>query len=51
MPLSILTASNEQLVSPELEARVRAALASCGRAVVLVPSFAQALQVQRALAE
>ena len=31
MPLTILTASNEQLVSPELEARVRAALASCGQ--------------------
>ena len=51
MPLSTLTASNEQLVPPELEARVRDALASCGRAVVLVPSFAQALDFQRSLAE
>ena len=51
MPPSVLTATDEQLTSPELLSRVRDALASCGRAVVLVPSFAQALDVQRALAE
>lgn len=51
MPLSVLAATDERLASPELLARVRGALASCGRAVVLVPSFAQALDVQRALAE
>lgn len=51
MPPSTLTATDERLASPELLARVRSALASRGRAVVLVPSFAQALDVQRALAE
>ncbi|MBM6676205.1 PD-(D/E)XK nuclease family protein [Olsenella uli] len=50
MPLTAQTATDDALVSPELVARVRDALASCGRAVVLVPSFAQALCVQRGLA-
>lgn len=51
MALRMETATREGLASPELLARVRDALASCGRAVVLVPSFSQALDVQRALAE
>ena len=46
MPLSALSATDERLASPELLGRVRDALGSCGRAVVLVPSFAQALEVQ-----
>ncbi len=50
MPLSALSATDERLASPELVGRERDALGSCGRAVVLVPSFAQALEVQRALA-
>ena len=50
MPLSALSATDERLASPELVGRVRDALGSCGSAVVLVPSFAQALEVQRALA-
>lgn len=51
MPLSVITATDEQLASPELVERVRGALGLARRAIVLVPSFAQALDVQRALAE
>lgn len=51
MALVAQTATDDRLVSPELEARVRRALAARGRAVVLVPSFAQALVVQCDLAE
>ena len=50
MPLSVQATTAEGLVTSELVSRVRDALSSCGCAVVLVPSFAQALDVQRALA-
>ena len=51
MPLSVHTATDERLASPELVAFVHGALEGCGRAVVLVPSFSQALVVQRDLAD
>lgn len=47
----ILASTDERLVSPELVARVGDACASCGGAVVLVPSLPEALEVQRALAD
>lgn len=47
----ILASTDERLVSPELVARVGDACASCGGAVVLVPSLSEALEVQRALAD
>ena len=51
MPLELVTTTDENLISPEVERRVRDALALCGRAVLLAPSFSQALEAQRALAE
>ena len=50
MPLSVQATTAEGLATDELVSRVRGALSSRGRVVVLVPSFAQALDVQRALA-
>lgn len=50
MSLCIVTASDERLVCPEVERTLAGALARTGRAVLLVPSFAQALDAQRALA-
>lgn len=51
MPLELVTTTDENLISPEVERRVRDALARRGRAVLLAPSFSQALEAQRALAE
>lgn len=51
MALSVHTATDERLTSPELVGFVRAALDAHGRAVVLVPSLQQALEVQRSLAD
>ena len=51
MALSVHTATDERLASPELVGFVRAALDAHGRAVVLVPSLQQALEVQRSLAD
>lgn len=50
MSLDLMTTLDERLVCPEVAARLRADLARFGRAVLLVPSFAQALDAQRALA-
>ncbi|MDM8271778.1 PD-(D/E)XK nuclease family protein [Thermophilibacter provencensis] len=50
MSLDLMTTTDERLVCPEVAARLRAGLGGCGRAVLLVPSFAQALDAQRALA-
>lgn len=51
MSLNLVRTESEGIVAPEVEGRLRAALAAGGRAVLLVPSFAQALAAQRALAE
>ena len=50
MSLKLLTTPDERLVCGEVVCALRAALSSAGRAVLLVPSFAQALEAQRALA-
>ena len=50
MSLDLVTTTDERLVCPEVVARLRSALEDGGRAVLLVPSFAQALDVQRELA-
>ncbi|OUO34669.1 PD-(D/E)XK nuclease family protein [Olsenella sp. An290] len=50
MSLCIVTASDERLVCPEVERALSDALSRTGRAVLLVPSFAQALDAQRSLA-
>ena len=49
MPLTLIQTSDEKIVCPEVARRLRAALEGEGRAVLLVPSFAQALEAQRAL--
>ncbi len=51
MSLKLLTTPDERLVCEEVVCALRAALSSAGRAVLLVPSFAQALEAQRALAD
>ena len=51
MALSVKTATDERMTSPELVGFVHAALDAHGRAVVLAPSFPQALEIQRALAD
>ena len=51
MTLCVHTATDEKIASPELLAFVRAALGATGGAVVLAPSFPQALEIQRALAD
>lgn len=50
MPLTLLTATSEKIVGPEVERRIREAMEATGRAVLLVPSFPQALDAQRELA-
>ena len=50
MPLTLVTTPSEEIVCPEVERLLREALAEAGRATLLVPSFAQALDAQRALA-
>ena len=50
MSLTLMKTASELLVSPEAEKTLRAAVTEQGRAVLLVPSFAQALAAQRALA-
>ncbi len=50
MPLNLVTTPSEELVSPEVLRRLREAVSSFGRAVLLVPSFGQALDAQRVLA-
>ena len=50
MPLSLVTTKDERLVCPEAAGLLRASLARGGRATLLVPSFAQALDAQRELA-
>ena len=49
MSLQLVRCADEGVTCPEVERRLRAALAATGRAVLLVPSFAQALDAQRAL--
>ncbi|HJB55176.1 MAG TPA: hypothetical protein IAA39_05590, partial [Candidatus Olsenella avistercoris] len=50
MSLQLVRCADEGVTCPEVERRLRAALAATGRAVLLVPSFAQAIDAQRALA-
>lgn len=50
MPLRLVTTSCELIASPCVVRALREALAADGRATLLVPSFAQALDAQRALA-
>lgn len=50
MPLALVRTADEELVCPEVERLLRAALSARGRATLLVPSFSQALDAQRALA-
>ena len=50
MSLQLVRCADEGVTCPEVERRLRVALAATGRAVLLVPSFAQALDAQRALA-
>ncbi len=50
MPLHLVTTTDEPLVCPGVERALRDAVAGGGRAVLLVPSFAQALAAQRELA-
>lgn len=50
MPLALVTTACERIASPRVVRALREALASCGRAVLLVPSFSQALDAQRDLA-
>ena len=50
MPLNLVTTADERLVCAEVAGALRAALSAAGRAVLIVPSFAQALDAQRALA-
>ena len=50
MPLNLVTTAGERLVCAEVADALRAAVSSGGRAVLIVPSFAQALDAQRALA-
>ena len=50
MPVSIVRTAQEQLVSARVIEALREGIETCGSAVLLVPSFAQALDAQRALA-
>ena len=50
MPLNLLRCADDRLVGPDTLRLLRAALRDVGRAVLLVPSFAQALDAQRELA-
>ena len=50
MPLTLISSASEALLCPDVEGRLRSALDACGRATLLVPSFAQALDAQRGLA-
>lgn len=51
MSLRIVRTAGGQLVGGEVRGALSVALRSCGRAVLLVPTFAQALAAQRALAD
>ena len=50
MSLNLVRTTDERLVGAGVERALRAGLAAAGRAVLLVPSFPQALDAQRALA-
>ena len=50
MPLTLLRCADDRLVGPETLRLLRNALRDAGRVVLLVPSFAQALDAQRELA-
>lgn len=50
MPLTLVTTASEKIVGAEVVRRLRDAVEASGRAVLLVPSFSQALDAQRALA-
>ncbi|MFZ2755823.1 MAG: hypothetical protein WAY93_03035, partial [Atopobiaceae bacterium] len=49
MPLRIIRTTDGRIASPTLLSAVREGLAPVRRAVVLVPSFSQALAVEEAL--
>ena len=51
MPLQVTLTDSRRLVSAPVLRQLGSALASSGHAVLLVPSFAQALEAQRALAQ
>ena len=50
MSLHVVRTTEEPLVGAAVERALREGLEGCGRATLLVPSFAQALDVQRSLA-
>ncbi|MBM6775519.1 PD-(D/E)XK nuclease family protein [Olsenella profusa] len=50
MPLTLVRTPDERPCGPDTLCLLRAALAAAGRVVLLVPSFAQALDAQRVLA-
>lgn len=50
MSLTLTASASEAIASPHVVGRLSAAVGERGRAVLLVPSFAQALEAQRALA-
>lgn len=49
MPLALVTTPDEEIACPEVARLLREALASTGGATLIVPSFSQALDAQRAL--
>ena len=49
MSLTIVNTTQEQLVGPDVVQALREGVAQTGSAVLLVPSFAQALDAQRTL--
>lgn len=49
MSLTLTASASEAIASPHVVGRLSAAVGERGRAVLLVPSFAQALEAQRAL--